>query len=79
MSAPSFNTGERVQVSQEWFVEPLRGAVGTVAAPPNGMADQSAAGIFWIEFEEGLPANDSSHPITGAEVDSEFLTLVSPG
>ncbi|HEY5312361.1 MAG TPA: hypothetical protein VIK18_07565 [Pirellulales bacterium] len=69
----SFAIGDHVQVLHTWFVSPMRGAIGKVAAPPEGVADKRSSGIYWIEFEEPWPESDSGHPIEASEVDAPFL------
>jgi hypothetical protein len=65
--------GDRVVVSDLWFVEYLRGAAGTVTAPPADIPDQSDTGILWIEFDEPWPADDAQNRTDSAEIDAEFL------
>ena len=62
--------GDRVRVSENWFVGHLRGAVGTVADPGNL---PMTAGCAWVEFDEPHPALDPNHPTDAAEIDLEFL------
>jgi predicted AlkP superfamily phosphohydrolase/phosphomutase len=73
-----FAIGDRVRVSDRWFVAHLRGAQGIVIAVPNGVPDRTKEGVFWIEFDEPLPSDDRKHPTDAAEIDSVFLDREVP-
>ncbi len=71
-----FSIGDRVRVSDDWFSDAIRGWIGTVAAPPAGLADQRNDGIYWVEFDTNVMEN-REYPITGAEIDANYLALVN--
>jgi hypothetical protein len=86
-----FNIGDRVQVSDQCYNQPLRGAVGIVAAPPAVVVDHDpswqsshwrpdASGdksrVYWIEFTSMVPGDDPGHPIDAAEIEEADLDLV---
>ncbi len=57
MSNPphAFSVGDRVRVSDSYFVQPLRGAMGTVV-DGNGLISPP---LVWVEFDQPLPDGDT--------------------
>jgi hypothetical protein len=69
-----YSFGDRVRVSDDWFMDEIRGWIGTVARPPTGTSDDRLNGIYWVEFDS-LPTDTQPHPTTGAAIDADYLTL----
>jgi hypothetical protein len=69
-----FSVGDRVRVSDNWFVEEIRGWVGTVAERPAGVPDKRSEGVYWVEFPS---LTCGCGPVTtGAEIDASDLIPV---
>jgi len=69
-----FSIGDRVQITDDWFVSELRGAIGTIIMAREGVQDLRKDGVYWVEFD------DMCDNIDSAEVDAECLTLIkAPG
>lgn len=73
-----FTVGDRVRVSDDWFVKEIRGWIGIVSDPPNGVEDRRQASVYWVKFDSTVNILDP-HPTTGAEIDGDALTLVMEG
>jgi hypothetical protein len=70
MTIQALNLGDRVRISQDYFGECLRGAIGTITLPPSDVkaSDErwldfwreepdSSGGIdraYWVEFDDSL-------------------------
>ena len=78
MQRTEFQIGDRVRVSDSWFQEDLRGAVGTVCVPPEEVADRRTQGIHWVEFDEPWPGDGPAHATEAADIEGSDLQLVLP-
>ncbi len=73
-----FSIGDRVQVSEYWFVEELRGATGTIIEPHHGCRDLRHEGVYWIAFDSSdLGRERGGNSFTdSAEVDGPALRRI---
>jgi hypothetical protein len=69
-----FAIGDRVLISDHWFVEEIRGWVGTIAEAPAGVADRRNVGVYWVEFPN--LTSGLGRITTGAEVDEKALQVL---
>ena len=69
----AFSVGDRVRVSGDCWNQCIRGAVGVISEPPSGAGDKSATGVFWVEFDQWIAADDAMHPIEASEVGAADL------
>jgi hypothetical protein len=76
MEITQFSIGDHVRVTDKCWQPELRGAVGIVSAAPEGIADKSAKGIFWIEFDPWITAHNPLHPTEAADVQADDLELI---
>jgi hypothetical protein len=74
---PSFAFGDRVQVSDDWFVEEQRGLIGTVAVPPRGAADRRNEGVYWVKFDGRPGWREDAGWLNSAEIDVASLRRIS--
>lgn len=73
MEELAFRLGERVRISEDWFISSLKGATGHVALPPPGIDDERSEGVFWVQLDEAVADSDEEGAADGAEVDVQFL------
>lgn len=71
----TLNVGDRVRVVDDYFVEHLRGAIGTVSTPEPDPRRHVRRGVYWIEFDEMQP-DENGELTEAAEVGGEDLQLV---
>ena len=74
MSAPNkFALGDRVRVSQDYDLEYLRGALGTITV---NTPDRRSDGIYAVEFDGATVSYGESYSLDGIEFEARFLELV---
>ncbi len=68
-----FVVGDRVRVSDKYWDATIRGAIGVVSVPPEGIAENAAIAILWVEFDPWIISDDPAHPIEAGQVDADGL------
>jgi hypothetical protein len=63
---PAFSPGDRVRVVDEYFVEHLRGAIGTITTPEPSVRSHVRQGDYWVEFDELQPNENGQLTEAGA-------------
>ena len=87
----TFSAGDRVRVSDDFFW--AKGAVGTIAAPPDAVTsiggewdggltrqEVSALGtntVYWVWFDEPQHDADGDGPYKGGQIWESALTLLT--
>jgi hypothetical protein len=70
---PKFKEGDRVQVSEAWFVAELRGATGTIIPAHKGCKDLRSEGAYWVSFDGQVDIQANGAFTDSAEVDADCL------
>ena len=68
-----FALGDRVRVSQDYELEYLRGALGTITV---NTPDRRSEGIYSVEFDGSTVSYGESYSVDGIEFEARFLELV---
>src|SRR4051794_28696792 len=66
----TFALGDRVRVSQDYDLEYLRGALGTVTA---STPDRRSDGIYAVEFDGSTVSYGEGYAVAGMEFEARFL------
>src|SRR6478609_5119891 len=68
-----FALGDRVRVSQDYDLEYLRGALGTITV---NTPDRRSDGIYAVEFDGATVSYGESYSLDGIEFEARFIELV---
>jgi hypothetical protein len=69
-----FALGDRVRVSQDYDLEYLRGALGTITI---GEPDRRSEGIYVVEFDGSTVSYGGGYTVAGMEFEAHFLEPVA--
>ena len=68
-----FSVGDRVQVTDDWFVTAHRGAIGTIIDAHKGVPDKREEGVYWVAFESPVDVRENGGFTDSAEIDADCL------
>ena len=68
-----FALGDRVRVSEDYELEYLRGALGTITV---NTPDRRSDGIYAVEFDGSTVSYGEGYSVAGIEFEVRFLELV---
>src|SRR6478609_3504271 len=68
-----FALGDRVRVSDDYELEYLRGALGTITV---NTPDRRSEGIYAVEFDGSTVSYGESYSLEGIEFEARFIELV---
>lgn len=69
----NLSLGDRVRVSQNYDLEYLRGALGTITI---GTPDRRSDGIYVVEFDGSTVSYGEGYCVAGMEFEARFLEPV---
>jgi hypothetical protein len=73
-SGSKFALGDRVRVTQDYELEYLRGALGTVTI---GEPDRRSDGIYVVEFDGSTVSYGGGYTVAGMEFEARFLEPIA--